>query len=138
MKTKSKRKTKFIPNTVLPKGGKLLPKPIKKKIGSWVEQVVDAALVRNGIRWFRVKDGMGGRGDREDWIADVECMCCSVHDYNWIKEIDFGIIKYPTFEKAIDSQLKASFQQLQKQFKEQQAALNNMARAIKLTESTLK
>lgn len=77
-------------------------KPIKltASIGNWVRMQFDAYIVRNGIRWLRVKGGMSGNNDREDWVADLPEVCISVSDYNWDKRLDFGTC-YGSFEKAI-------------------------------------
>ncbi len=57
---------------------------MKKKIeGAWVEMTFDAEFFHRGIRWLRVKGGMGERGDREDWVADIPNVSISVHDYHW-------------------------------------------------------
>jgi hypothetical protein len=89
------------PNTVLPKGAKLLNKPVRKQTGNWVSMVFDAKLVRKGITWLRVKDGMSGNNDREDWVADIPKICASAHDYEW-REPRFGAYKYNSFKEALD------------------------------------
>lgn len=78
-------------------------KPIKKKIASWIPQTFDASAERCGIVWLRVKDGMSGRGDREDWVADVPYPV-SVHDYHWNGD-SFGK-SYGSFDNACFQELK--------------------------------
>lgn len=75
---------------------------MRLKIGGYVELEFDAKLVRNGISWYRVRDGFGQRGDREDWVADVPGHSLSANDYNWNGDV-FGP-SYGTFEKALDMQ----------------------------------
>jgi hypothetical protein len=82
---------------------KLLKKAEVKKVGSWSEMTYDAETYV--IRWLRVKDGMGGRGDREDWVADIPGMTICVHDYNW-KEMSFGVRFGKTRDEAMVAALK--------------------------------
>jgi len=49
----------------------------------WEPMQYDRELFHKGRRWLRVKNGMDGRGNREDWVLDHPCMTVSVHDYNW-------------------------------------------------------
>jgi hypothetical protein len=63
---------------VLPGTPEILDPPVTKKIGSWVELDFDRRLMYAGLAWYRVKDGFGGRGDREDWVADVPSVGLSV------------------------------------------------------------
>jgi len=67
------------PNTVLPKGGRLI-KPFQSTFGSWIKQTFDAKVERFGLTWYRVQGGFGGKGGREDWVADIPCACLSASD----------------------------------------------------------
>lgn len=114
-------KTKFKPNTRLPKGGKLLLKPIRGDIGSWLAMEYDSEVFRNGLTWLRVKDGFGGRNDREDWVGKVSSGCLSVSDYNW-QDTGFGT-NYGSFDKAIKAKCKSLFDSLKN---DEQAALKKL------------
>ena len=59
--------------------------------------------MRTSRRYF--KDGMGGRGDREDWVADIPIGCASVHNYMFRKPY-FGFDIYKSFNDAIVGQMK--------------------------------
>lgn len=87
---------------------------ISKKIGGLVEMKFDRELFRRGIRWLRVKDGMCGRGDREDWVADVEGLTVSVHDYQW-KPPYFGLTTYKSIREAMDDQMKRGISSLEEE-----------------------
>ena len=102
MTTRAKHK----PNTKLPKGARLLPQPVRKKVAGWTEMEYDAEVERLGLTWLRVRGGMGGREDREDWVAKTPALCISVHDYHWNGD-DFGP-DYGTFDNAIIEQVKRS------------------------------
>lgn len=65
----------------------------------------DAAYSYRGIRWLRVKDGMNGAGDREDWVAELPTGTASVHDYQW-REPRGGSVKAETFHDAMDIELR--------------------------------
>jgi hypothetical protein len=95
---------KFKPNTTLPAGGRLFKKTIKRVIATWVEQEFDAEVYRFGIRWLRVKEGMGGKGNREDWVADLP-VNASVHDYNW-RSAWPGWLNHGSIDKAIVAEMK--------------------------------
>lgn len=82
----------------LPKGAKSIT-PFTGKRGAWREQEFDAEIVVHGVKWFRVRNGLGGRGDREDWIADLPEISALVSNYNWRKNIAFGTF-YGSFSKA--------------------------------------
>jgi len=84
------------PNSVLPKGAKLIKPPIEKEVGGWVLQEFDARVERLGLTWLRVKGGMGGS---EDWIADIPSGCVSIHDYEW-REPRWGSARYESFDEA--------------------------------------
>lgn len=88
----------IVPNTVLPKGAKIIP-TVKKEIGGWVEMEFDAKVERFGLTWFRCKGGISHDGDREDWIADMPWGCLSVSDYQF-REPRFGFDKFNSFDEA--------------------------------------
>ena len=87
------------PNTVLPKGAKLVP-VFKKSIGGWVEMEYNATVERLGLKWHRVKDGMGQRGDSEEWICDLPSGCINVHAYSW-RAPRWGFERYNSFDEAV-------------------------------------
>lgn len=87
----------------LPKYAKAI-EPVSKKLGGYVAMEYDAKLTRRGVDWYRCKDGMGQRGDREDWVADLPGCSVSVNDYNWNGK-DFGP-SFKSFEDALDGMLK--------------------------------
>ncbi len=120
------------PNTVLPKGGKLI-KPLRKKIGTWVEMEFDATCRRNGLTWFRVKNGMGERGDREDWVADVPGVSISVHDYHYNGE-DFGP-SYGSFDNACLQESIRALHFAREELAKKRAALASLENGIKVIES---
>ena len=93
-----------------PKGFQLLKSPVVKKIGGWTELKYDASLERYGITWYRIQNGFGGNGDREDWVADVPSLCVSVSDYNWIKG-SFGTY-YGSFDKAIEAEITSALEEI--------------------------
>lgn len=84
---------------------------LRKKVGGWVEMDFDRCLTRNGVRWLRVKDGMGGNGSREDWVADLP-LTVSVHDYQW-KPPYFGFDRYRSMGHAMDAQLQRGIDRLE-------------------------
>lgn len=114
--------------TRLPKGAKLV-NPFTKKIGSWVEMTFDAEVIRYGIKWYRVKDGMGVSGEREDWVADLPAGCLSIHDYHWNGN-PFGR-DWGTFNGAIMGETKLFLQ-------DQQARLLEFRQKITKVEATLR
>jgi hypothetical protein len=91
------------PNTVLPRGGRLI-KVSKKKIGGWNPMKYDAKVVRFGLRIYRVAGGMGGANDREDWVVDVPHACVSVHCYQW-RPPRWGFEKFSSFDEVIEAML---------------------------------
>jgi len=96
---------KFKPNSVLPKGAKLLPRIRTKPAGSWSDTLCyDASCERLGLTWLRVKSGFSSKNDREDWVADLPHGCLSVSDYNWNKG-SFGHY-YGSFDDAILGETK--------------------------------
>ncbi len=95
------------PKLRLPRGAKLCP-AFKATIGSWVEMEYDAVVVRLGITWYRIKDGMDGSGKREDWVADLPEFCVSVSDYNWrpSRRMSGRFKFYRSFNAAIIGELQ--------------------------------
>ncbi len=91
----------------LQKGAELLPKMQRIKLGQWPEMKYDAKLSFQGIVWYRVQGGMGERGDREDWVADIPGVCISIHDYYW-NGSNFGP-SYKSFEESMIGELKRGF-----------------------------
>ncbi len=63
----------------------MLRKPIRMdKVGSWIEQDIDAYLQLDGLTWLRVQGGFGDgqKTDwhpREDWIALVPALSLNVN-----------------------------------------------------------
>lgn len=90
-------------------GSKAINPPIKMKLGRCVEMEYDAALEFSGIRWFRVHKGMGCRGDREDWVADVPGICVSVHNYQWRAPF-WGLVRYESFRAAMIGEAKSALE----------------------------
>lgn len=130
------KRRKFIPNSELPKEAKLLSRTKTTAIGGWSSMMLDATLTRNGIRWLRVKGGFSGRGDREDWIADLPSSCCSVADYNW-NDLDCGT-NYGTFEKALDGKLEIHLSYLRQELKESSVKVHKLQVAIHTVLAALK
>jgi hypothetical protein len=83
--------------TRIPHGYELIHSPVELQLGTFVPLVYDAKLQRNTIMWYRVQNGFGSRGDREDWVADLP-VSVSVSDYHW-NGSDFGP-SYGTFDNA--------------------------------------
>lgn len=52
-------------------------------IAGWLDQAYDEALVYRGVTWRHVEGGFGGRGDRDDWVADLPAGSISVNRYLW-------------------------------------------------------
>ena len=116
------------PNTFLPEGAKKLKPTLRLKIAGWVEQEFDAEVTRGGIRWLRVKDGLGGYKDREDWIADIPELCVAVHDYNWT---DTGFGKnYGSFDKAIKGILEKTLSMADERYAEALKRVSRLKDAI--------
>jgi hypothetical protein len=84
----------------LPPGAEAIT-PIELHLGRGLPQTFDAKITLRGIAWYRVRSGFGGRGDREDWIADL-AVSVSVSDYHW-NGSDFGP-DYGSFESACAAQ----------------------------------
>lgn len=84
----------------------ILKSPITRKFSTWVEMEYDAKLVFKGVTWYRVKGGFGQRGDREDWVGNLPGVSLSVCDYMWMKSKRWGFDVYPSFEKALEGQMR--------------------------------
>lgn len=115
----------------LPIGAVLLKRPVRKTLGNYVEMSYDARIVIEGIRWYRVKDGMGTRGDREDWVADLPEYGLSVHDYYWNHSIDFGKKYGDTFEEAIIGVVKESHKNIQSSIEQKEIELSRLKETSK-------
>lgn len=120
------------PNTVLPKGAKAITPPVKMKLDAWTEQEVDATVQRHGLTWYRVKGGMGGRGDREDWVADVPAVCISVHDYHYNGE-DFGP-NHGSFDNACLQEARKSLEHAKEEREENMVELKAINKALAILE----
>lgn len=129
-------KGKFIKaNSILPDGAKLMPVEILK-IGSWSPLKMDASYERHGTTWFRVKGGMGGSGDREDWVANIFGVCISVHDYMW-REPRCGFHVYKSFTESIDKQIAEHRQYGKKRIEEARSKLNDAIKASKAVNAAI-
>lgn len=115
------------PNSILPKGAQLI-EPREVKLATWLPQIVDAEIVLDGIKWYRVKGGFGNRHDREDWIADVPGISISTNDYSWNGE-DFGP-DYGTFENACKQNLIEALRFAEKQKEKLIADLHKLQQGI--------
>ena len=114
----------------LPKGAKLLRKPLQKKIGGWTTLVLDAVLNKGDYRWYRVKDGFGEHGDREDWVADVPArLCISVSDYMF-REPFWGFEHYKSFESALSGQLKRAIIYARNDLKKRQLEVESLSKFL--------
>jgi hypothetical protein len=109
--------------------------PVKKKIGCWVEMTFDAVTERFGVRWLRVKDGFGGRGDREDWVADIPHGCLSVHDYHWNGD-GFGP-DYGSFDGAIRGETKLMVDSLHHRENELRERLRKIQATVEILEKSI-
>jgi len=89
----------------LPKNARMLKSVKTTQISGWAEMSYDAEMYLHGIQWLRVKDGMGGGGDREDWVAVVPYGTFSVHDYQW-REPRCGFVKVDSIEEAMEVEIK--------------------------------
>lgn len=59
------------------------PRPITEfplmRTSGWRESLTfDAHCELDGLNWFRVQGGFGGRNDREDWVAELPARSLSV------------------------------------------------------------
>jgi hypothetical protein len=121
----------------LPRGAVLISPPEKREIAGWAEMKYDARCVRYGITWLRVKDGIGGRGDREDWVADLPAMTVSVHDYHFHAPY-WGIERYPSFNAAIKGQIKRAVGYARQQADEYTRKTAALVRTAKILKSALR
>lgn len=130
---------KFSPNTKLPAGATLLKRVRKLKIGNWVEMEYDAAIMRNGITWLRVKGGFSQDNQREDWIAELPHSTCSVSDYNWRKDADGFVSQFiGTFTQCMDAQLKEALEQMEADKQEHFKKSLDLQESISKIEKALK
>lgn len=114
----------------LPKGARNI-NPVKRSLGSWVEMIFDAELIHRGILWLRVKDGFGGRGDREDWVAELS-VSVSVSDYHFVKEKYWGFKEHQssTIFGAMDIQIMHAKNTSEYSRKEKQDELKRLSETI--------
>ncbi len=125
-----------LPKLCTPKDAKPIYR--KEKIGGWLEMEFDASVERHGLTWLHVKDGMGGHGDREDWICDLPFVAISIHDYNWNKNDPFGEKLGRNFDEAVLSALRGSIERTQRDRKELANKLVECDKAISMLESVVK
>jgi len=118
----------------LPEGAYLLSSLKTLSLGSFTPQIVDAAIEKYGVTWYRVKGGFGGRNDREDWIADLP-ISVSIHDYHWNGE-DFGP-DYGSFENAMYEELKKGLELAHLELQKAIEIQSSMDDAITLLERVL-
>ena len=119
----------------LPRGAKLLTPTLKKSIGNWVEMEYDAEIARLGLTWYRVKDGMGNSGDREDWVAFIPTGNLCVHDYHWKGPV-FGV-RYSSFDQAIIGQTRQALQFARSRVIEQSQELAARKKTVELLTKAL-
>ena len=96
----------------------------------------DAKVERLGLRWLRVKDGMCGRSEREDWVADVPFACVSIHDYHWNGE-RFGA-NHGSFNNAIIEETKSGLSWLRSQIKELRSKIAFAEKGAEILSRSLK
>lgn len=125
------------PNFPLPHGATLVDPPEKRAVAGWSEMEYDARCVRRGITWLRVKDGMGRKGDREDWVADLPAYCISVHDYQF-RAPYWGLEQYPSFNAAIKGQMKRAIQHANELAEEQTRKAAALRKTVGLLKSAVK
>jgi hypothetical protein len=74
----------------------------RRKIGNWKElDYEDEPVEHRGLTWYKVVGGFGGRGDRDDWVADVQGACVSVTKWSnekWSNRFD-------ALEEAMDDEV---------------------------------
>ena len=93
---------KYKPNAKLPAGAKLLKSPVWKKVGGWLDQEYDAEMQMLGLTLYRVKDGFGSHGYREDWVIDLPTGAYAVSDTDYISGISqISKPKAKTFKGAL-------------------------------------
>lgn len=128
---------RFSPNTVLPKGGRLLQPPVKRQIGGWVKMTYDATVQRHGLTWLRVQGGFGGRGDREDWVADLPSGSVSVSDYDWVPGLWNARPCHGTFDAAIIAEMRRNVAYLRQTTAELRDKADHAEEAQHLMETAL-
>lgn len=75
-----------VPPLPLPSDARALARPLRMKVGGYVEMSFDAYLELDGITWLRAEGGFGdGQRTnwhrREDWVAMTPGIACSVGRY---------------------------------------------------------
>lgn len=120
----------------LQNGAVLLPEIQTIQTGNWVPQQVDASVEVCGVTWVRVYGGMGGRFDREDWVAVLPGISVSVHDYHW-NGSDFGP-SYGSFEDACREELKRSLYFAKERLIKEQNKIDTLKEGIVLLEGLTK
>lgn len=120
----------------LPEGAKTFSTPLKATVGSWVEMDFDAYFHKYGVRWLRVKDGMGGRGDRDDWVADTPRVGICVHDYHWTGPL-FGH-RYPSFDAALRGEFRRALDGAKTRLSEAESKAKELRESITLIETAVK
>jgi hypothetical protein len=113
-------------------------KPFKKKIDGWVEMEYDASTEVGIFTWFRVKGGMSGRSNREDWVCDVPYGTVSVHDYQLVGNQLLAYRQFNSFEKAAKSELKKCLEYIKHKKQKLLDEIVASETAIKLIERALK
>lgn len=119
----------------LPEGAREI-RPIRRKIGTWVELDFDAKLRFRGVWWFRVMGGFGGNGDREDWVADIDYGCVSVSDYHW-RGKKWGSERYQTFQDALIGRMKGALGSAQRTVSKLRGELLDAKTAVKRIEASI-
>lgn len=114
-------------------------KPIRRKvaIAGWTEMEFDAAVFRHGVRWLHVKDGMGGYGDREDWVCDLPGVTLSIHDYNWDGQ-NFGANLGKTFDEAVVAAMEQEHGYQEHQISELRAECATKEKGLLALEAAIK
>ena len=123
-------KRKWKANTILPRGARLLKRPVTKKVGNWNELTFDATVRRLGITLLRVKGGFSERGDREDWICVLPFGTCSVSDYNW-RSVGFGM-NFGSFDKAVAASVKRAQEHIKETITQTELKLVEARKALAL------
>lgn len=129
--------TMELPKLCTPKDAK--PAYRKAELGGYVSMEFDASVERHGFTWWHVKDGMGGGGDREDWVCDIPPLgsSVSVHDYNWNKG-SFGVKLGKNFNEATLEALRRALGDARRERKQLVEKLVNCDKAILLLEASTK
>ncbi len=125
----------IVPNSVLPKGAKKIV-TLKREVGGWAEMEFDAICERHGLKWLRVKNGMGGRADSEDWVCDLPSACLSVHDYQW-REPRWGFDKFDSFDEAVLAEMRSGAKQAKHSASELREKANRADETVRLLTAAL-